>query len=1092
MSFRSRRLLSFTLLLALGIAFTLVPATHAQTFRGGINGVVTDQSGAVVPAAQVTATDMATAVAHTTVTSSGGEFTFPDLPLGSYTVTAAAPGFQKVQIDKVEVKAGSIYSLPIKLSVAQQATTIEVNAAALTLDPTTTTQTTVIPGKVLQDTPLNGRDFTQLVILSPGFSNSGAGGYGSLNGTRANQINWQIDGIDNNDLWHNIPAVNQGGVSGIAGIVLPIDAVDQFSAQTQASPESGRNPGGSVNLSLKSGGNQLHGTLYYYNRNEFFGATNPFTAPVKQEVRNYNYGFSAGGPIIRDKLFWFVTYEKQNFTIGVPDQATEPSQAWQAQAKATLAKFNVPVNPVSTAMLATLWPAAATGGLPATVNNYYSSDPEYGYSYNGLAKIDYTINAKNSLSAHWFVGQGNQVAPVGSTLKYYYEVAPIHVQNYALVFNHVFSPTITNQVLAGVNYFNQVFNDFNNSFDMASLGLVTGSSLPGAANVAITGFDPIGLTPPEGRNDITGHLTDDLNWTVGKHAFKFGGEFRQAQLDEFYKRHALGSFTFDGSVGPDPNASTPIPWNSGDPRVDALSDFLAGNVKTSSIALGNPDRQVFVNTFALFAQDSWQLSPKLNVNYGLRYDYEGPLHNQWKNLSVFRPNLGGVVYQGDQISSLYDPNWTNFSPRVGFSYQATPTTVLRAGVGLYFDTPNLNPFLDNRPGNGAPNGVEGNPGTGPDSVTTATRSSYTIVSGENVFPSSLGSNSIFSIAKNFVPSHNLNYNIQLEQSLTSKIVAQIGYVGSEGRHLLSIRDINQAALNSGNLTNPPEGSYVPGTTVFCPSGFTIQNCSRPYFSQFPDFTFINEIQSIGTSNYNSLQATLRVANFHGLTGQAAYTWSHSFDEVTAYRGALPQDSFNFKGDYGPSDFDNHNIFVALLTYDVPGGQKWKGLTRGWQLNSLMTFHGGLPFSVYSSADTSGTDDGNQRADIVPGVNPYAGFRKGKVNANWLNPSAFADAAPGTWGDSRRNAYYGPGYGDVDFSVFKNTPIGERVTTQFRVEMYNLFNRTNFAPPLNGSFNPSYTQDNALTLFTTIGSFNGAPGIGAGEPFNTQLALKIIF
>ena len=168
------------------------------------------------------------------------------------------------------------------------------------------------------------------------------------------------------------------------------------------------------------------------------------------------------------------------------------------------------------------------------------------------------------------------------------------------------------------------------------------------------------------------------------------------------------------------------------------------------------------------------------------------------------------------------------------------------------------------------------------------------------------------------------------------------------------------------------------------------------------------------------------------------------------------------------------------------------LTKGWELNSLMTFHGGLPFSVYSSADTSGTNDGNQRADVVPGVNPYKGFRKGGVGANWLNTAAFADASPGTWGDSSRNAYFGPGYSDVDFSVFKNTKVGERVTTQFRVEMFNLFNRTNYAPPLNGSFNPSYTQDNALVLFTTIGSFNGAPGIGAGEPYNTQFALKVIF
>jgi outer membrane receptor protein involved in Fe transport len=1069
-SLRVFRVLAFVLL-GLGAA-----TLQAQTFRGGINGTVTDQSGSVVPGAVVTATNNGTGISLSAVTSGGGEYQFQDLPLATYTVGVSAAAFKPEKVTAVPVTAGVIYTLPIRLSVASTGETVEVMANALALDTTSTTQTAGVGGKVLQDTPLNGRDFTQLIILSPGFANSGAGGYGSLNGTRANQINWQIDGIDNNDLWHNIPAVNQGGVSGIAGIILPIDAVDQFSAQTQAAPESGRNPGGSVNLSLKSGTNQIHGSAYYYNRNEFFGATNPFTAPVKQEVRNYNYGFSAGGPIIKDKLFWFVTYEHQRFTIGVPDQSTQPSQAWQSAAKATLAKFGLTENPVSANLLAKLWPSTATGNLAGdvggapTVNNYNSTFPEYGYSYNGLAKIDYSFNERNTLSAHWFAGQGNQVAPVGSSLYYYYEVAPIHVQNYALVYNHVISNSMTNQVLAGVNYFNQVFNDYETDFNAPSLGLVTGSTLAGAPNIEITGFDPIGETPPEGRNDITGHLTDDFSWTVGRHQFKFGGEFRKAQLDEFYHRHALGNFTFDGSQGPVPGSN--VAWNSGDPRIDALSDFLAGNVAASSIALGDPERQVFVNTFDVFAQDSWQLKPKLNLNYGLRWDYEGPLHNQWKNLGVFRPNLGGVVFQGNQISNLYDPIYTNFSPRLGLSYQATPHSVLRAGVGLYYDTPNLNPFLDNRPGNGAPNGVEGNPG-GPNPVTTSTAGGYTIHQGVNVFPPGLGSDSIFSVANNFVPSHNLNFNLQLEQSLSNKMVAQIGYVGSEGRHLLAIRDINQA---------------LPG--VYATSAE--QNATRPYFSSFPTYTFINEIQSIGTSNYNSLQATIRVSDLHGFTAQGAYTWSHSMDEVTAYRGALPQDSTNFKGDYGPSDFDLRNIFVGLISYNVPGSQRLSLLSKGWQVNSLFTFHSGLPFSVFSSSDTSGTSEQVQRADKVPGVGPYDGAKQEKVNANWLNPAAFVDPAAGTFGDTSRNAYVGPGYGDVDLSVFKNTPITERVSTQLRVEMFNIFNKTNFAPPLDGNFNPSFTPDNALNLFTTIGSFNGAPGIGAGEPFNTQLALKIIF
>jgi hypothetical protein len=1020
----------------------------AQTFRGGISGVVTDQSGAAIPNAAVQATNDATGVVHDTVSSSAGEFAFQEFPLGSYTITATASGFQTAKIDKVPVTAGYIYNLPIKLNLAQAATTVEVNAAALSLDTTSTTQTAGVEGKNLQDTPLNGRDFTQLIILAPGFANSGAGGYGSLNGTRANQINWQIDGIDNNDLWHNIPAVNQGGVSGIAGIILPIDAVQQFSVQTQASPESGRNPGGSVNLSLKSGTNAIHGSAYYYNRNEALGATNPIqieSGSPKQVVRDYNFGFSAGGPAIKDKLFWFTTFEKQRFKIGVPALATEPSTGWQnaatdaiaaANAKAGFTKYTV--NPASANMLSTLWPGKVTGALPGdtansgAVNNYSNSDPEFGYSYNGLAKIDWTINEKNTLSAHWFVGQGNQVAPVGSELLYYYEVAPIHVQNYAIVFNHVFSPTITNQVLAGVNYFNQVFNDNNTGFNMAALGVVTGSSLPGAANINIGSFDPVGETPPEGRNDITGHLTDDLSWVIGKHQIKLGGEFRQAQLDEFYHRHALGSFTFDGSQGPygtaRGNGSNPTDtWGTGDAGnayTNALTDFLVGNFYTANIALGDPDRQVFVTTYDLFAQDAFQVTPKLNINYGLRWDYEGPLHNQWKNLSVFRPDLTnlatpGIAYQGADISHLYNPKYTNFSPRAGFSYQLLAKTVIRAGAGLYYDTPNLNPFLDNRP-----------------------------------------------INQNFQPSHNLNYNAQIEQGLTDKIVFQLGYVGSGGRHLLSIRDINQLNIDAN-----------PVAPV------------RPYAAEFPNYTYINEIQSIGTSNYNALQSTVRVAGWHNLDAQAAYTWEHSNDIVTAYRGALPQDSDNFKGDYGSSDFDQRNIFTASASYVVPGGDKWKRLTNGWQVNTLATFHGGIPITVLSPSDTSGTGEGTQRAELT-GINPYLDARVEKAGANWLNPSAFTSPATGTFGNSRRNGFVGPGYSDVDFSVFKNTPITERVSTQFRVEMFNLFNRYNFGSP--GGLNPNTAGATSLALTTTIGNWNGAPGIGAGEPFNTQLALKIIF
>jgi hypothetical protein len=1066
-----------------------VVPTHGQTFRGAINGTVTDPSGAVVPNAQVKAREKATDIDHATITTSDGQFAFQDIPVGTYTVVVMATGFPVLTVDNVLVTQGAIYTLPVKLALSQQATTVEVSAAALALDTTTETQTTLVGGGDLQTMPLNGRDFTQLIAVTPGFGGYSAGGFGSLNGTRANQVNWQIDGVDNNDLWHNVPAVNQGGVSGIAGIVLPIDSIDQFTVQTQAAPESGRNPGGTVDLALKSGGNSIHGTVYDYQRNEAFAAASPFVTS-KKENRNYNYGFSVGGPFIKDRLFYFATFEKQRFTIGLPGLATEPSAAYQAESQALLNAYSVTPNTVTAQLLTNLWPSYALTGA-ATANNYSSPDPEYGYSYNGLAKLDYKINDKNNLSFHYFIGQGNQIAPVGgsalsqaaSELKYYYEVAPIHVSNYAIVWNSVFSPRLSNELLAGVNYFRQIFSDENNGFQVSKYGLLLSpnfdsTGLTGAPNIQIGGFDGVGLTPPEGREDITGHLTDVVSYTVGKHQFRFGGEFRRAQLEEFYHRHALGSFTFDGTQGPwyaDYKAcagvfSTAACQNGTyDYNILTLADFLAGDVSRSSIALGNPTRLVYVKTFNLFMQDAWQLSRKLTVNYGLRWDYEGPLGDDKKDLSVFVPSKGGLVFQGAGIGSVYPKNYKNFSPRLGFAYKPKDSSdlVVRAGFGIYFDTPNLNPFLDNRPANGAPNGLEGNP-AGPSPVETIPANGYTIVPNQAIFqpgsscPTGNGCGqvyNIFSVSQNFRNAYNYNYNLNVEKGLGKALLLQVGYVGSAGHRLLTTQDINQQPLGGG---------------------------ARPYSTQFPDFGVINEIQSDGNSNYNSLQTVLKVREWHRFTGQFTYTWSHSLDDMTAYRGTIPQDSTNLKGDYGNSDFDTRHNFTGLITYDLPNGSRLKPLTNGWQLSTLLSFHTGQPFTVFSSSDSTGTDEGVQRANQVG--NPFAGVshKFSSSGVQWVNPLAFADPAPGTFGTSPRNGYYGPGYSSVDFSVVKNTKITERINTQFRIEMYNLFNRINLAPP-NGALGSGFgvTAD-------TIGDYNGAPGIGPGEAFNMQLALKIIF
>jgi hypothetical protein len=1079
------------LVLMLSVLFSVV-AAQAQTFRGAINGTVTDPSGAVLPNASVVATENATAVAYDTITTSDGEFSFQDLPVGAYTVTVTASGFEKVTVSNVSVTAGDIYTLPVKMTMGQTSTTVEVNAAAVQVDTTTATQSDTITTQALQNIPLNGRDFSQLIAVAPGYAGYSVGGFGSLNGTRANQMNWQIDGTDNNDLWHNIPAVNQGGVSGIAGVVMPIDAIDEFSAQTQSNAESGRNAGGTINLTIKSGTNELHGSAYYYNRNEFYAASSPFFVPTPDfpkapELRNYNTGFTMGGPIIKDRTFYFIGFERQDYVFGLTGLSTEPSAAWVSQSLGILNQFHVPESPLSATLLSTLWPSSIVN-LPATQNNYFATVPGTGYSYNGVVKVDHNFSEKEHLSLHWFAGQGNQTQPPGaslalatasSNLGYYFEVAPIHVQNYSAVLNSLFTPKLTNQILFGISYFNQVFHDANNSFNMKDLGLYlspdatkNGQPILGASNIEISGFDQVGITPPEGRNDVTGHLTDILSYVAGAHQLRFGGEVRQGRVDEFYFRRSTGEFTFDGTQGPwatycTANPSAGVCSNA---NALALADFLAGDVSTSSIGVGDAERHVAVNAFDIFAQDQWQVNPRLNINLGVRWEYFGPLHTTDGNdLGVFVPGRGLLV-QGAGINAIFPPDKHNFGPRFGFAYQADSTghLVVRGGFGVFYDQINMNPFLDFRPPISAADGLEDNP-VGPHPVDSYSRNNYNWdaaqAGGASIFPgvTTCSGNfatdpgclspsqifNVFSVNQNFRPPYFFNYNLNVEKSLGNSAVWQIGYVGSEGRKLSVMENINQNGL---------------------------------FNAQYPNYGSIIQLNSVGTSNYNSLQTVFKIRSWHGFNAQFAYTYSHELDEVTEYRGSIPFDSFNLWEDYGSGDFDTRHNFTAFFNWEIPGsshGPRW--LTNGWVVSSEITLHSGQPFN-FPGPDPSGT----QRPGLDLVSNPFAGvshtFQKG-VGELWVNPAAFI-AVNGP-GDVSRNEFTGPGFADVDLSVFKNISITERLKIQLRAEMFNVFNRINLASGAGAVGSNGYVAD-------TIGDFNGAPGLGPGEPFNMQLAAKILF
>src|SRR6267378_2672586 len=1018
------------LVLAILAVLSLAAAADAQTFRGAINGTVMDPSGAVVPSAAVKATESTTGIDHTTTTTNDGVFAFQDIPLGFYKVTVTASGFPAYTVDKVDVTAGTIYTLNVKLTLQQQATTVEVSAAALSLDTTTPTQTMTIGEAVMDAVPIAGRDFTQLIGVQPGAGGINVNGFVSVNGARANQLDWQIDGVDNNDFWHNLPAVNQGGVAGIAGIILPMDSISEFSSQTQSGSEAGRSAGGTVNVTIKSGGNDIHGSAYYYNRNEAFAAHSPFFVPNAQvpkspPLRNENYGFSVGGPIKKNKFFYLVGYEKQDFLIGLSGLATQPSQAWVNLAKDIL------TNP--------------------------------GGKYGAYSSVAPSPTSQNLIGPNGYWPQGTTPG------------------------------SITNQVLVGANYFNQVFADNNHNFQpgFGGLNVSPDMHLLGASELQIHGFDGVGITNPNGRNDITYHITDNASYVQGAHQLRFGAEIRFANVNEFYHRRGRGRFTFDGSQGPWSScataACTALSTSGLLGRAESLADFLAGDVAKSLLAVGNPERTVRVNAFNAHLQDSWQITRNFNLNLGLRWEYFGPLHNGDKDLAFF-DQAKGFRIQGAGADSVFPPDRRAFAPRLGFAYHPASFGgwVVRGGVGVYYDQINMNPFLDNHVGS---DGVEGNPfGPKPYPLYTTNVLGQTSYNWDqamaasptgNIFPGvqtcasrfctapgdpqSLG---IFSVNQNFRTPYILNYNLQIEKSLGDKVIAQIGYVGAEGRKLSIFGDINQNGA-------------------------------------FPQFSSVIQISSSGTSNYNALQAQLRTNSWHNLSGAIGYTWAHALDQVSEYRGVTLDNAFDKHFDYGNSDFDTRHLFTISMVYDVPKASWATGpwanrLWNGWQFSTFTNFHTGQP-----------VEDGRLGLDLIG--DPYSGashtFVKG-VGEQWWNGNAFAEPLPGTIGNLSRNKLHAPGFGSVDVSVIKNVPITERFKIQLRAEMFNILNRKNLAGIFGGLNEgcgdvPTVVKGvNRLLCGNAPGGFGwvqdtisdsqAAPGIGPGEPFQIQLAAKIIF
>ena len=1045
-----KRLPIFSLFLLLGMA----GVCGAQTFRGGIAGRVADSTGAVLPGVTVTATNDATGVSRTTTTSSGGDFSVPDLQLGTYTIEATLQGFQTLRT-KVEVTVSQIASVELKMGLSQVAETINVTASALMLDTVSTALSNVVRPKQVQDLPLNGRDFRGMLQLAPGVAGT------SVNGVRTRGNNFQIDGADNNDAFQNTAAVNQGGVSGIAGTLLPIEAIDQFSVQSGGQAEMGRNAGSTVNLVIKSGSNDVHGSAFYFNRNEKLSANSPVAVPGsdKRPIRNNQYGFSLGGPIAHNKTFFFSTLEVQKLTAGNTIPTTAPSADWVASATTLMNQFGVPVNPVATKLLA-LWPAASRTGA-AIAQNFVSTDANTYSSANGIAKVDHNFNSIHSLSARYFGGGGDQVATTNSPYLAYFQAVPSRMHNVSLVGTSVFTSRLVNQLVVGYNYFKQTFNSNDFSADPLSMGFNTGVTDPdlaGPPNITISGFAAVGGTQPLGRIDKTIHFTNSMSYAAGAHQLKFGGEGRVANLAIFYDSNKRGTFTYDGTVGP----WASLPTSQASASLKSLADFMAGSYATGIIVRGNTRHDYFQNSFDLFLQDVWSATSKVTLNFGARYTYPGVLGASDAKLTNFLPDQGMV-----STDQLYPAQKDAISPRVGLTYVPWDNrkTVIRGGYGLFYDMFAVAFFTANTGfANGGALGVGNNPG-GETPVFSITQRRLTVANNVPIFGTTpQPPYGAFSVSQDLKLPYVENFNVNVEQQLGPTTIAQVGYVGTRGHRLALMRDINAA---------------TPGTTL--------AQARRPYATKYPDLAAINELESIGRSAYNSLQMSLIQSAFHGVSGRLNYTLSHAMDNGSEARNTLPMIQNDIDADWGNAAFDIRHVLTAGFTYNLPAWGTGR-LGDGWQVNTIATFQSGTPFTITTGTDASGTGVRSDRPNLIG--DPYAGVVQPTttpLSLQYFNPAAFASAAAGTFGNLGRNALYGPGFKSVDLSVFKTTKLSGGASVQLRLEVFNLFNAINWANP--GAVLSSSTS---FGVITNTRNANNAPGIGAGEPRNVQLAAKILF
>lgn len=1012
---------------------------------GLITGTVEDSSGAVIPNAQVSAVQQSTSLRFEAATDQAGRFSFPRLPVGEYRIECKQQGFRGFVSETIRLDADQTRQAGIVLQVGDTAESVQVTGAIGLVETVGATIRETVDEKRITQLPLNGRNPLQLQLLVPGVvpsvggANLAQNGTITMNGARGTSNNYLLDGGDNND-----PQIS------VAALVPNPDALEEFSILTNNySAEYGRNAGGVINAITKSGTNVLHGSLYEFVRNDAFDARSFFSLQ-QPKLRRNQFGASAGGPVTlpklyrgRDRTFFFVSYEglreRRAGTVSnlvVPTAIERLGDFSQSRVRpndpvtrTAFPDFRIPASrfdPAAVKFLEKLIPLPNAPG-----NTHIFNAPEEVDSNQLLARGDHSITEKQRLSVRFFNDRSRQINTAG--LPVLQSDVRFNTSNSMATHTWTLTPTLLNtmQFTFGRTDLARGPLPVDGGLNYQGLGVRAPSDTPNLTTNwrgQVNGFWNMNQDNYVTIDRKTAQWMDSVNYSRGAHLLKFGGEYRHTRSDRETANLTDPQFTFDGRFS-----------------TNAFGDFLLGlpsRMDQGSLRVN----AVRSHAVSFYIQDDWKVKQNFTLSLGIRYEPLLPFYDARDQLSIFRPGVQSTIYPNAPQGLLYvgDPgvprsgipnDWNNWGPRVGFAWSPFKRgkMSIRGGYGVFYDFPvihQLSSFANTQPFSvqvqvnqprsfSDPYGGQPSPFPYNAPRSTEERRNFAfvrpVVVGESLDPA-LGT------------AYMQQWNLSVQRETIQGMVATAAYVGSKGTGFSVLRNINAA---------------IPGPGA---SGANIEQ-RRPYLPGI--LGGISSYEPLGFSTYHAMQLTLNKRFSKGYSVLANYTYAKSIDNgsVDAYAGA--QDQQNWQAEKSLSDYDLRHRFVASFLWEIPSPRA--GLTRwllgGWQLNGIFTASSGRPFNVVSGTDRAFTGAGTQRPNLVGDPHLDTGRSRSELIDRYFNPSAFALPPAGTFGNAGRNLLIGPGSHNLDSSVFRMIPLGERARMHFRAEFFNTLNHANLGNPV---------------------------------------------